>query len=192
MEALENIKSLKSKLNDQQLTEDLRHNYIYSQLRNSMVEKEGLIKKRTEVLPEVTTFPKIDKVYFSLPEKPNERYDNKNPIPKSLKFVNENQKDSLEKMKVKVNIFDADYLNQINSKRIDDLKEIDDHHKSKSVIQGFLDRESSAAQINLHQSDAINELMSQDILLPLDGPNVDNYETPLRVTNKFSSLASLE
>lgn len=76
-----------------------------------MVEKEGLIKKRTEVLPEITTFPKIDKVHFSLPERPNSRYDNKNPLPKNLKFINENQKDSLDKMKVKVNIFDADYLN---------------------------------------------------------------------------------
>lgn len=78
---------------------------------NSMVEKEGLVKKRTEVLPEVTTFPKIDKVQFSLPEKPTQRYDTLNPIPSNLKFVNEYQKDSLDKMKVKVNMFDADYLN---------------------------------------------------------------------------------
>ena len=28
-EALSNIKHLKEKLNDQQLTEDIRHNYIY-------------------------------------------------------------------------------------------------------------------------------------------------------------------
>lgn len=150
-----------------------------------MVEKEGLIKKRTEVLPEVTTFPKIDKVHFSLPERPNSRYDNKNPIPKNLKFINESQKDSLDKMKVKVNIFDADYLNQVNTKRIDDLKEIDNNMKSKNVIADFLDRESSAAMIQLHSTDAKNELMSKDVLLPMDQPNVDNYETPLRVTNKF-------
>jgi hypothetical protein len=56
---------------------------------NSMVEKEGLAKKRTELLPEITTFPKIDKVTFRLPERPSERYDIKNAIPKKLKFIND-------------------------------------------------------------------------------------------------------
>ena len=65
---------------------------------NSMVEKDGLVKKRTELLPEVTTFPKIDKVNFRLPERPHSRYDTKNPIPKSLKFVNENSVDGVDKM----------------------------------------------------------------------------------------------
>ena len=90
-----------------------------------MVEKEGLVQKRTELLPEVTTFPKIDKVQFRLPERPSSKYDNKNPIPKNLRFVNENSKEPLEKMKVKVNIFDADYLNKVNTKRLDDLKYIE-------------------------------------------------------------------
>ena len=40
----------------------MRHDYIYNQLMNSMKEREGLVHKRTELLPEVTTFPKIEKV----------------------------------------------------------------------------------------------------------------------------------
>ena len=44
------------------MSENVKNNYIYNQLMNSMVEKDGLMKKRTEVLPEVTTFPRIDKV----------------------------------------------------------------------------------------------------------------------------------
>ena len=54
-----------------------------------MKEKEALIKKRHETLPEVTSFPKIDKVQFRLPERPSERYDTKDKIPKNLRFVNE-------------------------------------------------------------------------------------------------------
>lgn len=80
-EALSNIKHLKEKLNDQQLTEDIRHNYIYHQMLNSMVEKDQLMKARTEVLPELTTMPKIDHVNFSFPDKPQEKYDTVNKIP---------------------------------------------------------------------------------------------------------------
>ena len=61
-EVLINVKNLKDKLSEQEVSENVRHNYIYHQLMNSMVEKDGLMKKRTELLPEVTTFPKIDKV----------------------------------------------------------------------------------------------------------------------------------
>lgn len=62
MEALTHINHLKQKMSDNQLTDDIKHNYIYHQLMNNMVEKGGLIKKRTELLPDVTTFPRIDKV----------------------------------------------------------------------------------------------------------------------------------
>lgn len=59
---------------------------------NSMVEKGGLVNKRIEILPDVTTFPKIDKVQFKLPERPTSRYDNKHSLPKTLKFINESGK----------------------------------------------------------------------------------------------------
>ena len=46
-----------------------------------MVEKDQLMKARTEVLPELTTMPKIDHVNFSFPDKPQEKYDTVNKIP---------------------------------------------------------------------------------------------------------------
>jgi len=49
---------------------------------NSMKEREKLVEKRTEVLPEVTTFPKLEKVQFRLPERPQERYDTLNSLPR--------------------------------------------------------------------------------------------------------------
>lgn len=65
--------------------------------------------------------PKIERVQFELPKKPTARYDDKNPLPKSMKYINIEGGDDINKIKCKVNIFDADYLNQVNGKRLDDL-----------------------------------------------------------------------
>lgn len=54
-----------------------------------MKEKESLVQKRHETLPQVTSFPKIEKVQFRLPERPTERYDTKDKIPTNLRFINE-------------------------------------------------------------------------------------------------------
>jgi hypothetical protein len=48
---------------------------------NGMVEKHGLINKRTQIIPEVVTFPKLDKVSFRLPSLP----DHQLPSPKLKK-----------------------------------------------------------------------------------------------------------
>jgi hypothetical protein len=76
-----------------------------------MKERDKLIEKRTEVLPDLTIMPRIDKVQFELPYKPTARYDDKNPLPKSLKYVNIEGDNDINKIRLKVNIFDADYLN---------------------------------------------------------------------------------
>jgi hypothetical protein len=68
----------------------------------------------------------------------------------------------------------------VNTKRLDDLKGIDSKTEAnKDALTDYLDRESKAARITLHESDARNELMNKDILLPLDNAYYDNYETPL-------------
>ena len=158
-----------------------------------MKEREGLMDKRTEILPDVTTFPKIDKVQFRLPERPSAKYDDKNPIPKNLKFVNDRGIDDINKIKTKVNIFDADYLNQVNTKRLDDLKQLDTRGEThKDILSEYLDRETKAATITLHESDARNELMNKDILLPFDKPSYDNYETPLKVVSKYKEFPSID
>ena len=76
-----------------------------------MGEREKLVNKRTEILPDITTMPKIDKVEFEVPKKPSHRYDDKNPLPKNIKYINTEGRDNIEKITAKVNIFDADYLN---------------------------------------------------------------------------------
>ncbi len=110
-----------------------------------------LIKKRTDVLPEITVMPKIDRVKFSLPDKPRGYYDTLNGVPSSLKFVNEQSNEDLTKIKTKVKIFDPDYLNTVNAKRLDDLKGIDSRTEVvQDKVSDFLQRESRAASIKLH------------------------------------------
>lgn len=54
-------------------------------------------------------------------------------------------------MKVKVNILDTDYLNNVNTKRLDDLRTLDTKTDlAKDKLAEFLDRESSASRIKLH------------------------------------------
>jgi len=81
---------------------------------NNMKEREGIVKDRTTILPEVTTFPKIEKVQFRLPERPTENYNIKEGIPKNLKFINEDKGEDLNKMNTNVRLFDNDYLNTVN------------------------------------------------------------------------------
>eukprot|EP00347_Sterkiella_histriomuscorum_P017375 403349625 len=185
--ALAGVKHLKEKLNDQQLTEDIRHQYIYNQMLNSMQEKDQLMKARTEVLPEITTMSKIDKVQFKVPTRPSERYDDLNPLPKSVKFVNDRSAESLDKMNTKVKILDGgEYLNNLNTKRLDDLKSLDTRTElAKDKLAEYLERESSASRIHLHQEDVRNSLLNRDILINDELPNTSNYQTPLKVASKF-------
>ncbi|CDW86426.1 UNKNOWN [Stylonychia lemnae] len=192
-EVLANIDHLKERLKNQEVSENVAHKYEYHQLMNNMYEKQGLLDKRTQLLPEVTTFPRIDKVQFRLPERPTSRYDTLDRLPKSVKFINERDKDSLDKQSTKIKIFDADYLNQVNTKRLDDLLPIDSRtQKSKDVLTDFLDRETAASRISLNQGDVRNELMNKDILKDLDRLNTIPYQTPLKVVDKYSQFATLD
>ena len=67
-------------------------------------------------------------------------------------------------------MFDADYLNEVNTKRLDDLKQLDNFEKSKDIIKDYLDKETAAGRIRLHESDAKNELMNRDVLMELNNP----------------------
>ena len=79
--------------------------------------------------------------------------------------MNEQQKDDLAKMTTKVKIFDTDYLNHVNAKRLDDLKGIDTRNEvERDKISEYLGRESKAASIRLHDGDIKNELMNRDLL----------------------------
>ena len=100
--ALANIGHLKERLKDTELGQDIQNRYIYKIMENSHKERDMLINKRTEVLPEITTMPKIDKVHFELPKEPLPRYDSLNPLPQNMKFMNSQGKDSLDKMNTKV------------------------------------------------------------------------------------------
>lgn len=84
-----------------------------------MEEKTGLIKKRTDIVPTVPTFPKIDKMHFKLPGLPNEIHTSQTP--KKFTVFNEEDLESLVVKNRKIRAFDADYLNQVNTKRLDDL-----------------------------------------------------------------------
>ena len=160
---------------------------------NNMQEKDKLIQKRTEELPEITTMSKIDKVQFKLPTRPTDRYDDLNPLPQSVKFINDKSTEPLEKMKVKVNILDSDYLNNVNTKRLDDLRTLDSKTDlAKDKLAEFLDRESSASRIKLHQGDIKNSLLNRDILKEEELLNTSKYETPLRVSEKFRDFPSLD
>ena len=96
-------------------------------------------------------------------------------------------------MTTKVSVFDADYLNEVNTKRLDDLKQLERHEKSKDVVKDYLDKETAAGRIRLHESDAKNELINQDVLLEkLNNPLQEDYETPLKVVEKYNGLSSLD
>ena len=96
-------------------------------------------------------------------------------------------------MKVKVNILDSDYLNNVNTKRLDDLRTLDTKTDlAKDKLAEFLDRESSASRIKLHQGDIKNSLLNRDILKEEELLNTSKYETPLRVSEKFRDFPSLD
>jgi hypothetical protein len=119
--ALVAIKDIKEKMQDGFENEGMKDNYVYHQMTNNMKEREGLVKDRTTILPEVTTFPKLEKVQFKLPERPSEVYNIKHPIPRKLKYINEDTGEDITRMNTKLKIFDTDYLNTVNTRRLDDL-----------------------------------------------------------------------
>ena len=78
-------------------------------------------------------------------------------------------------------------MNQVNRKRFDDLKPLDDKMKiDGDVLKRFLERETSASKIHLHEVDARNELLNKDLLKDMDKINKKNYQTPLRVIEKYN------
>jgi len=95
-------------------------------------------------------------------------------------------------MQTSVQVFDTDYLNAVNSKRLDDLKRMDNSEKARGAMEDYLDRETRAASIDLHSEDYKNEIMNQDILKDNEGIRIDDYETPLKVVEKFKDLPSLQ
>ena len=70
----------------------------------SMVERGGVLQKRTDVIDNVNTFPKIDKMTFRM-----QSVTNGSDIPKFN--TNNVMYSDNEESKGSVNAFDADYLN---------------------------------------------------------------------------------
>ena len=90
-------------------------------------------------------------------------------------------------------MFDGDYLNQVNSKRLDDLKQIDHRYEiEKDKLTDYLERESSAAKIRLHEENVKTELMNEDILKNDEYLYSNDYEAPLRVVDKYGDLPTLD
>jgi predicted transglutaminase-like protease len=73
------------------------------------------------------------------------------------------------------------------------LRHIDARNElEKDKLAEYLDRESSAANIRLHQEDIKAELMNEDILKNSELPNTQNYQTPFQVANRYRDLPTLD
>ncbi|CDW76693.1 UNKNOWN [Stylonychia lemnae] len=193
-QALEGVKQLKEKLSDQQLTEDIRHQYMYNQLLDKVVEKDSMLKKSGDYqFPDISN-PLNDAIKFKIPNSMNTpRFDDIKQISKPTKLYNDLHQSSVERVKTKVNMFDADYLNQVNSRRLDSLDRMDSKEKlSKDNLVNFLEQETSKSWINLHQDDVQNNLLNNDILRRDELPSISNYQTPLKVVDKFREFPNVD
>ncbi len=67
--ALDELRRAKSKLKDQQLEDEIRHNYIYHILFNNWKAREHVIKNGDmDRKPYKDVFPDLEKVDFRMPE----------------------------------------------------------------------------------------------------------------------------
>ena len=71
LKALNNLRNAKKKLTDQQLQEDLRHNYIYHILFNNWKMREKMLDKDLDSLPSKQLFPQWKDNYATLGERIN-------------------------------------------------------------------------------------------------------------------------
>jgi len=77
------------------------------------------------------------------------------------------------------------------------LKEIDPKREAaRDKLTEYLDRETKAATIKLHEPDATNEIMNQDILLPYRSESIEyemeNYNTPMKVLDRYKEFPKVD
>ena len=125
---LNNLRNAKRKLNDQQLQEDLRHNYIYHILFNNWKMREGMLNKDLDTLPSRQLFPQWKDSYCDLSHKLNWgelAYDSKKLVshldPISNEYLKFPQLDDVAKQDVEVDIFDVERINRANHDRLSKL-----------------------------------------------------------------------
>lgn len=155
--ALDEVWRLKSKLSDQTLEDEIRHNYVYHILFNNWKAWEHMIKHGDmERKPYKPVFPDLEKVDFRLPENKS-LYELSGDTHKLLNHIDpiDNgyfhypQIDDVAKQNIDVDFFNIDRLNTINKKRMHQLSSIDAKPTDPDLDQldrrlfNFLDWEST-------------------------------------------------
>ena len=131
LEALNNLRNVKKKLTDQQLQEDLRHNYIYHILFNNWKMREKMLDKDLDKLPSRTLFPQFKTNYANLGERLNwgELANDSQKLvshldPVSNEYLKFPSVDDVARQEVEVNIFDVERINDANHERLKNLSEM--------------------------------------------------------------------
>jgi hypothetical protein len=119
--ALKNLQNAKKKLTDQQLQEDLRHNYIYHILFNNWKLREQMLDKDLDKLPSRQLFPQFKNNYADLGERINWgelASDSRKVVshldPVSNEYLKFPSVDDIAKQDVEVDIFDIERINKGN------------------------------------------------------------------------------
>ena len=201
--ALEELRNLKGKLKNQQLEEDIRHNYIYHILfKNWKAREKGIQNGDLERKPYQHVFPDLEKVDFRLPENfqvDNILGDNKG----RLSFVSDeyipNEHDFFTVRNNLEDRIDVDYnnisrLNKVNKKRLFDIDKnlprssTPDYDELDSNLFSFLDKESVfkiTPGLPLAEKEARNELYNKDVLKDYDQIDADQFKSPITVFDRI-------
>lgn len=131
LKVLNNLRNAKKKLTDQQLQEDLRHNYIYHILFNNWKMREKMLDKDLDKLPSRRLFPQFKDNYATLGERINwgELASDSHKLvshldPVSNEYLQFPSVDDIAKQDVDVNIFDVERINHANHERLKNLSEL--------------------------------------------------------------------
>jgi len=131
LKVLNNLRNAKKKLTDQQLQEDLRHNYIYHILFNNWKMREQMLDKDIDKLPSRQLFPQFKDNYATIGERLNwgELASDSQKLvshldPVSNDYLQFPSVDDVAKEDVEVNFFDVERINNANHSRLKDLAQI--------------------------------------------------------------------
>lgn len=131
LKVLNNLRNAKKKLTDQQLQEDLRHNYIYHILFNNWKMREKMLDKDLDKLPSRQLFPAFKDNYATIGERINwgELASDSQKLvshldPVSNDYLQFPSVDDVAKQDVEVNFFDVERINHANFERLKDLSEM--------------------------------------------------------------------
>ncbi|CAI2387468.1 unnamed protein product [Moneuplotes crassus] len=204
-DALDELHNLKVKLKNQQLDEDIRHNYMYDILfKNWKARERNLKNGDLERKPYKHVFPDLEKVDFRLPE--HQRVDDMlGDNKKILNIVTENYvpnehdvytiKNDVDEQ-IDADFNNIDRLNKVNKKRLFDIDKnlprssTPDYDELDGNLFSFLDKESVfkiSPGVPLAEKEARNELFNKDILKDYDPIDADQFKAPITVFNKIDT-----